>query len=93
MLTPNRRVAVIARAPIASALSETRTVGGLAETEVKAVTVMPHGLSPSQQVTITTPLASMLMASAKSAAGAGWVAGSVISLRGGHGFSLAASGR
>ena len=49
-----------------SAPSETRTVGGSADTEANAVTVIPHGLSATQTVTSTTPLASVLMASTKS---------------------------
>ena len=71
MLTPKLRVAVIARALVAPAESETSTVGGSADTEAKAVTVIPHGRSPIQQVTSTTPLASALIASAKSSAGVG----------------------
>src|SRR6478736_367613 len=71
MLTPKLRVAVIARALLAPAESETSTVGGSADTEAKAVTVIPHGWSPIQQVTNTTPLASALIASAKSSAGVG----------------------
>ena len=66
MLTPKLRVAAIARALVVSEPSETRTVGGSAETEANAVTVIPHGLSPTRQVTSTTPLASVLIASAKS---------------------------
>ena len=71
MLTPKRRVAVIARALVVSEPSETRTVGGSADTEVNAVTVIPHGRSASRQVTSTTPLASVLIASANSEIGVG----------------------
>jgi hypothetical protein len=68
MLTPNLRVEAIARAAAPSESSDTSTVGGSAETDAKAVTVIPQGLSPTQQVTTTTPLASSLMASANSGA-------------------------
>src|SRR5438034_8671519 len=83
MLTPKLRVAVIARALVPSEPSETRTVGGSADTEAKAVTVIPHGLSPTQQVTSTTPLASALIASANSGICADSDAGSVTSFRSG----------
>ena len=83
MLTPKRRVAVIARALVVSEPSETRTVGGSADTEANAVTVIPQGLSPTQQVTSTTPLASVLMASTKSEIGADSRVGSVMRFRAG----------
>ena len=89
MLTPKLPVAVIARALIVAEPSETRIVGGSADTDAKAVTVIPHGLSPTQQVTSPTPLASVLMASTKSAIGAGSCIGSVMRFRaGGMGLSL-----
>ena len=47
--------------------SDTSTVGGSADTDANAVTVIPHGRSSSRQVTSTTPLASVLIASANSA--------------------------
>jgi hypothetical protein len=68
MLTPNRRVEAIARAAAPSESSETSTVGGSAETDANAVTVIPQGRSPTRQVTTTTPLASSLIASANSRA-------------------------
>src|SRR5216117_2838938 len=83
MLTPKLRVSVIAPALVPSEPSDTRTVGGSADTEANAVTVIPHGLSPTQQVTSTTPLASALIASANSALDAESDAGSVTSLRSG----------
>ena len=58
----------IARALVVSERSETRIVGGSADTDAKAVTVVPQGRLPSQLVTMTTPLASELIASRKSAA-------------------------
>ncbi len=64
MLTPKLLVAGIARALVGAGQSETRTVGGSADTEAKAVTVIPQGRPPIQQVTSTTPLASALIASA-----------------------------
>ena len=89
MLTPKLRVAVIARALVVAEPSETRIVGGSAETDAKAVTVIPQGLSPTRQVTSTTPLASALIASAKSAIGADSRTGSVMSFRaGGMGLLL-----
>ena len=89
MLTPKLRVAVIARALVVAEPSETRIVGGSADTDAKAVTVIPHGLSPTQQVTSTTPLASVLMASTKSEIGADSRIGSVMSFRaGGMGLFL-----
>src|SRR5262245_1556546 len=81
MLTPKLRVFLIARALVVSEPSETRTVGGSADPDARAVTVIPLGLSPTRQVTRTTPLASALIASANSAIGrqpTGW---SVTSLR------------
>ena len=83
MLTPKRRVALIAPALVVSEPSETSTVGGSAETEAKAVTVIPQGLSPTQPVTSTTPLASVLMASAKSEIGVDSRVGSVMRFRAG----------
>ena len=58
--------------------SETSTVGGSADTDANAVTVIPHGRSPTQQVTSTTPLASALIAWAKAAAGAAAGVGSIV---------------
>src|SRR5213595_3162792 len=81
MLIPKRRVALIASALRASAPSEARTVGGSAETEANAVTVMPHGRSPTRQVTSTTPLARALIASANSRVGARSTAESAIRFR------------
>src|SRR5262249_22387677 len=94
MLTPKAPVAVIARALVVSVPSETRIVGGSAETEAKAVTVIPQGLSPTQLVTSATPLGSALMASTKSELGADSPVGSVMSLSAGGmvSFSSAASG-
>src|SRR5437867_11561420 len=83
MLTPKLRVSVIAPALVPSEPSDTKTVGGSADTEAKAVTVIPDGLSPTQQVTSTTPLARALIASANSALDAESDAGSVTSFRSG----------
>src|SRR5215211_817610 len=65
MLTPNLPLWSIACALIESDRSETRIVGGSADTEVNALTVVPHGRSSTRVVTITTPLASALIASVK----------------------------
>ncbi len=69
MLTPKRPDALIASALVVAERSETSTVGGSAETEANAVTVIPQGRPPTRQVTRTTPLASVLIASANSGAG------------------------
>src|SRR6478735_3083905 len=69
MLTPNAPVAAIARAPGLSDRRDTSTVGGCADTEANAVTVIPHGRPSSRQVTRVTPLASVLIASANEAVG------------------------
>jgi hypothetical protein len=53
----------IARALAVREPSETRIVGGSSETDAKALMVIPHGRPSSQLVTITTPLASALIAS------------------------------
>jgi hypothetical protein len=63
MQTPNLRVAAIARAVAVSEPSDTRTVGDFADTDAKAVTVIPQDRSPIQQVTSTTPLTRALIAS------------------------------
>ena len=64
MLTPKLRAWAIACAAADSEWSETRTVGGSADTEAKALTVIPQGRPASSVVTITTPLARTLIASA-----------------------------
>jgi hypothetical protein len=64
MLTPKRPPASMACAAAASESIETRTVGGSAETDAKAVTVMPHGRPSSSHVSKATPLARALIASA-----------------------------
>jgi hypothetical protein len=55
----------------------------LAESDAKAVTVIPQGRSPTQQVTSTTPLARALIASANSSIDADWAAESVTRFRAG----------
>src|SRR2546423_9478097 len=82
MPTPKRRVAAIPRAPVDSEPSEARTVGGSVETDAKAVTVIPHGLPSTEQVTTTTPAASALIAWVNSRAEASSGVGSVMSFRG-----------
>src|SRR6478736_6129033 len=88
MPTPNRPDSAIACAATASEPTETRIVGGAVETDVNAVTVIPQGLLPIQQVTSTTPLASALIASANSPIEADCAVWSAMSSRsGGIGWS------
>src|SRR5215212_1566013 len=70
MLTPKPSVASIARALTVSEQSDTRMVGGSADTDAKALTVTPHGRPSIRVVTITTPPARTLIASVKSEGGA-----------------------
>src|SRR6266545_809969 len=70
MLTPKLPVSSIARALAVSEQSDTRIVGGSADTDAKALTVTPHGRSSIRVVTITTPPARTLIASVKSEGGA-----------------------
>src|SRR5206468_11126732 len=55
--------------------------GGSADTDAKAVTVIPQGLPPTSQVTSTTPLACALIASANSEGDASSDGGSAMSLK------------
>src|SRR5215207_7592981 len=83
MLIPKRLEAAIARPLTPVDRSEMSTVGGSAATDANAVAVIPHGRPSTRQVTSTTPLASALIASRNSGAGALAPAGSLTSFSSG----------